>query len=125
MMLQSTRMTKNIDTIEHKLQTELGNANTCSKQNKLQLNYGKTTCMILVSRPHLKECRLLILQADNTNNQNVNAQKLLGFYVDKQLSWSEHKCLGNSSDNTRKQLFTDVLMMFSLYCHENVCCVLS
>ena len=38
---------KNIDTIEHKLQTELGNANIWSKQNKLPLNYGKTTCMIL------------------------------------------------------------------------------
>ena len=81
---------KNIDTIEHKLQTELGNANTWSKQNKLPLNYGKTTCMILGSRPRLKECRLLNLQADNTNIQNVNAQKLLGLYVDKQLSWSEH-----------------------------------
>ena len=46
--------------------------------------------MILGSRPRLKECRLLNLQADNTNIQNVNAQKLLGLYVDKQLSWSEH-----------------------------------
>ena len=35
-------------------------------------------------------CRQLSLQADNTNIQTVNAQKLLGLYVDKQLSWSDH-----------------------------------
>ena len=38
--------------------------------------------MILGSRPRLKECRLLNLRADNTNIQNVSAQKLLGLYVD-------------------------------------------
>ena len=46
--------------------------------------------MVLGSRLRLKECRQLNLQADNTNIQNVNAQKLLGLYVDKQLSWSDH-----------------------------------
>ena len=46
--------------------------------------------MVLESRPRLKECRGLNLQADNINIQNVNAQKLLGLYVDKQLSWSDH-----------------------------------
>ncbi|MCG8110902.1 MAG: reverse transcriptase family protein, partial [Candidatus Thiodiazotropha taylori] len=81
---------KNIDSIEHKLQTELSNANTWSKQNKLPLNYSKTTCMVIGSRPRLKDCRQLNLQVDNTNIQNVNSQKLLGLYVDKQLSWSEH-----------------------------------
>ena len=81
---------KDINIIEHKLQTELDNASTWSKQNKLPLNYNKTTCMVLESRPRLKECRQLNLQADNTNIQNVNAQKLLGLYVDKQLSWSDH-----------------------------------
>ena len=81
---------KDINIIEHKLQTELDNASTWSKQNKLPLNYNKTTCMVLGSRPRLKECRQLNLQADNTNIQNVNAQKLLGLYVDKQLSWSDH-----------------------------------
>ena len=77
---------KDINIIEHKLQTELDNASTWSKQNKLPLNYNKTTCMVLGSRPRLKECRQLNLQADNTNSQTVNAQKLLGHYVDKQLS---------------------------------------
>ena len=46
--------------------------------------------MILGSSPRLKECRQLNLQADNANIENVNAQKLLGLYVDKQLSWSDY-----------------------------------
>ena len=46
--------------------------------------------MVLGSRPRLIECRQLNLQADNTNIQTVNAQKLVGLYVDKQLSWSDH-----------------------------------
>lgn len=70
---------KNIDTIGHKLQTELGNANTCGKQNKLPVSYSKTACMILGCRPPLKECRQLNLKTDNTDIQNVNAQHYLDF----------------------------------------------
>ena len=46
--------------------------------------------MILGSRPRLEKCRQLNLQASNNKIQNVNAQKLLGLYLNKKLSWSEH-----------------------------------
>ena len=38
---------KKLDTIECKLQDELGTAKFWSKQNMLPLNYNKTTCMAL------------------------------------------------------------------------------
>ena len=35
---------KNFETVEVKLQGDLNNAKRCSKENKLPLNYNKTTC---------------------------------------------------------------------------------
>ena len=38
---------KNIETVEIKLQGDLNNAKRWSKENKLPLNYNKTTCMTI------------------------------------------------------------------------------
>ena len=76
---------KTLDTVECKLQGELGNAKHWSKQNKLLLNYNKTTCMALGTR-----MRKLNLQVDNVCIQNVSTQKLLGIHLDEHLTWTAH-----------------------------------
>ena len=68
--------------------------------------------MILGSRPRLEKCRQLNLQADNNKIQNVNAQKLLGLYLNKKLSWSEHidnLCSVISSNISLLKLLSDYI----------------
>ena len=81
---------KTVDTVECKLQDELGNAKHWSKQNKLPLNYNKTTCMALGTRMRLINSRKLNLQVDNVCIQSVSTQKLLGIHLDEHLTWTAH-----------------------------------
>ena len=81
---------KKLDTVECKLQGELGNAKHWSKQNKFPLNYNKTTCMALGTRIRLINSRKLNLQVDNVCIQNVSTQKLLGIHLDEHLTWKTH-----------------------------------
>ena len=81
---------KQIDTVEIRLQGELNNSNDWSKENKLPLNLKKTTCMTLGTRMCLSNCRELNLQVNDIRIQNVTTQKLLGVYIDENLTWSKH-----------------------------------
>ena len=79
---------KNVDTIEDNLQDEFGNALTWSKENKMQVHFTKTTCMLAGTRQKINESRQLSIQADGINIQTVSKQKLLGIYIDETLSWN-------------------------------------
>ena len=77
---------KHIDTVQFRLQRELNNSNDWSKENKLPLNLNKTTCLTLGIRMHLSNCRKLNLHVDDICIQNVTSQKLLGVYIDQNLT---------------------------------------
>ena len=61
-----------------------------SIENKLPLNLKKTKCMTLGTRQRLSSCRELKLKVDDIIIQNVKSQKLLGVYIDENLTWSKH-----------------------------------
>ena len=69
---------------------ELKNAIEWSKPNKMQLHYGKTTCMLVGTRQNLNMSAKLNIQLNDTCIPNVSKQKLLGIYIDENLTWSSH-----------------------------------
>ena len=79
-----------VNNIEHNIMNDLKNAIECSKPNKMQLHYGKTTCMLVGTRQRLNMSNELNIQANDTCIQNVSKQKLLGIYIDESLTWSLH-----------------------------------
>ena len=79
-----------VNNIEHNIMYDLKNAIEWSKPNKMQLHYGKTTCMLVGTRQRLNMSHKLNIQANNICIQNVSKQKLLGIYIDESLTWSSH-----------------------------------
>ena len=56
----------------------------------MQVHYGKTTCMLVGTRQRINMSHKLNIQIENTCIQNVSKQKLLGIYIDENLTWSSH-----------------------------------
>ena len=50
----------------------------------------KTTCMLVGTKSRLNESRPLNIQADGVSIKTVSKQKLLGIYIDENLTWSSH-----------------------------------
>ena len=90
-----------LETVECKLQCELGNAKHWSKQSKLPLNYNKTTCMALGTRMRLINSHKLNIQVDNVCIQNVSTQKLLGIHLDEHVTLTAHMDYLCSSISTK------------------------
>ena len=80
----------NINNIERNVICDLKNAIEWSIPNKMQLHYGKTTCMLAGTKQKLNMSRKLNIQVDYISIQNVSKQKLLGIYINENLSWSSH-----------------------------------
>ena len=81
---------KNVETVEIKLQGDLNNAKHWSEENKLPLNYNKTTCMTIGTKKRINDSRKLNLEVDEVCIQNKSTQKLLGVHLDQYLTWSAH-----------------------------------
>ena len=79
-----------INNIENHLICDFNNAISWSIPNKMKIHYGKTTCMLAGTRQRLNLTRKLDINIDNTHIKNVSEQKLLGVYIDENLSWSTH-----------------------------------
>ena len=79
-----------IDIIEDNLQCEFGNTQTWSNENNMQVHLKKTTCMLVGTKTRVNESRPLNIQADGVSIQTVSKQKLLGIYIDENLTWSSH-----------------------------------
>ena len=79
-----------VNNIEHNIMYDLKNAIEWSKPNKMQLHYGKTTCMLVGTRQRLNMSNKLNIKVNDTCIQNVSKQKLLGIYIDESLTWSSH-----------------------------------
>ena len=80
----------NVNNIENNMICDFKNAIEWSKPNKMQLHYGKTTCMLAGTRQRLNLSHKLNIQVGDICIQNVSKQKLLGIYIDENLSWSSH-----------------------------------
>ena len=80
----------NVNNIERNVICDLKNAIELGIPNKMQLHYGKTTCMLAGTRQKLNMSRKLNIQVDDISIQNVSKQKLLGILIDENLSWSSH-----------------------------------
>lgn len=81
---------KTINEIETKLQCDSLEAHTWSKNNKLPINFDKTTSMTVGTRQRLSNCQKLEINIDNNSIVSVNKQKLLGVYIDENLLWTSH-----------------------------------
>ena len=80
----------NIVTIEASLQSELGNTKTWSKKNNMDIHMTKTSCMLVGTKKRLSDSRALNIKIDDVTIKNVSKQKLLGVYIDENLTWSSH-----------------------------------
>ena len=61
------------------------------QKNKMEINYDKTTCMI-VGTQHRKNILPLHICVDGNKIKDVKKQKLLGtcIYTDENLRWTDH-----------------------------------
>ena len=73
--------------VNKELQADLEIAVAWSKQNKLPINYDKTTYMVLGTKPKEHDTYLLDLSADGNK---IEKKKLLGIVIDDHLSWAPH-----------------------------------
>ena len=81
---------QDIETINTELQSDFSIAVSWSKQNKLPINYDKTTYMILGSKKRVQDEHQLDLRAENRTIDKVSTQRLLGIFIDDHLSWTTH-----------------------------------
>ena len=61
-----------------------------SKQNKLPINYNKSAYMLLGAKRRLQDTYELFLNADHEKIEKVSKQKLLGIFIDENLTWTPH-----------------------------------
>ena len=89
------------DAIFHKNSPDIGEINDemlidfftivfWSKQNKLPINFNKSTYMILGAKRRLEDTFELLLNIGNEKIEKVSKQKLLGIFIDEHLSWTPH-----------------------------------
>ena len=88
--LCARRSAPSIAKVNKELQADLEIAVAWSKQNKLPINYDKTTYMVLGTKPKEHDTNLLDLSADGNKIEKVPKQKLLGIVIDDHLSWAPH-----------------------------------
>ena len=102
-------------------------------KNKLTINLKKTQCMIIGTEQRLRNCRKLLMKVDDITIENISCAKLLGVYIDRCLTWSEHveilskKLASKIGDLCRLRSFlsTDLLLKsFNtiVFPHFNYCC---
>ena len=95
--------------IESKLQQDGNNTKLWCKQNKMEINYDKTTCMIVGTQHRTKNTLPLNICIDGNKIKDVKKQKLLGIYIDENLRWTDHTdylCANISSKATFHIIYT-------------------
>ena len=102
--------------VNKELQADLEIAVAWSKQNKLPINYDKTTYMVLGTKPKEHDTYLLDLSADGNKIDKVPKQKLLGIVIDDHLSWAPHIDYLCSAISTKISLLRHI----SIYVPQNI-----
>ena len=74
--------------IQTKLQYDLNNIEMWCRLNNMALHPSKTKCMVIGTRPKIKQLNMeLCLTINGSNIENVTEQKLLGIFIDNTLNW--------------------------------------
>ena len=107
---------KNKTQIETKLQSDSDQVTNWSKNNKMPINYNKTTIMTLGSRHNICKSEKININIDNHQIDTVSSHKLLGVYIDETLSWNPHIDYLCSVITSRITL----LKQLSFYVPENI-----
>lgn len=81
---------KTVECVEEKLFEDFLCTIQWMKDNKLSLNLDKTQCMLIGSAQKLARSSPLKIKVNDIVIQNVQSAKLLGVYVDVNLSWHQH-----------------------------------
>ena len=82
--------TNSIAIREETLQTDGNIVKQWGKENKMHINYTKTTCMVMGTRHGLLDLPVLKIKIDGHDIPNVSQQKLLGLLIDNKLTFSAH-----------------------------------
>ena len=77
---------KDINEIQLILQSDINKTQRWCMKNNMAINPTKTTCMIIGSKQKLSCIEDLNLYVNNNRITNVESQKLLGVYIDKNLT---------------------------------------
>ena len=96
---------KDIHEIQLILQSDINKTQRWCMKNNMAINPTKTTCMILGSKQKLSCIEDLNLHVNNNRITNVESQKLLGVYIDKNLTWKLH------IDKTCKKLVSKLFLL--------------
>ena len=76
--------------VETKLQHDGNKSVVWEKENKMNIHFDQTSCMLLGTRHSHLNSQELNICIDGNRIKNVTKQKLLGIYIDEHLQWSEH-----------------------------------
>ena len=76
--------------VQPKLQQDGDNSKTWAKQHKMKIHYDKTTCMLVGNRHKTREASGLNIHIENNKLKQVEKQKLLGVFIDENLSLTAH-----------------------------------
>ena len=83
--------------VESHLQSNLDNISKWCTYNDMALHPQKTKCMIIGSKQKLRGDKQLTLKVNENILENVRFQKVLGVYIDCNISWHTHiDCLQKS-----------------------------
>ena len=77
--------------VEAKLQNNGNNAKFWNRQNKMNVRYDKTTCMLIATRYRTQTLQQMHIHIDGYKIKSVNKQKLFGIYRDENLLWTDHR----------------------------------
>ena len=81
---------KMLKTNEENLHSDANSAKVWCKQNKIYINFDKTTYMVLGTQYKLQDAQFLNLLIDAHDVKHVPQQKLLGLHIDDKLSFTTH-----------------------------------
>lgn len=76
--------------IEPKLQHDGENSKTWAIQNRMKINYDKSSCMTVGTRHRTNEASELTIYIGDNKIKQVDKQKLLGIFIDENLLWTAH-----------------------------------
>lgn len=103
--------------IENVLNHDLNTIRMWCKNNKMEINPNKTTCMLIGSAQRkAKIDNSLHILIENQEITNVNVQKMLGIYIDHNLDWKFQVQQVIKNINSRLFLFSKIKLYLDKKC---------
>jgi hypothetical protein len=79
-----------VNDIQNTLQTNLEVIDYWCNKNNMALHPSKTKCMLIGSKNKLRKASNLKITINNTEIENVQSQKVLGVFINNDLTWNTH-----------------------------------